>query len=507
VSGSLGSYVTTHLCHMCAREIYILVDETSQTERFRTESARQKGWKDFMKLDPNSKCWRCSGLPRPSPEDPAYVYDANGAGLCQACVVTPAVPVPSRSLAAIKSSFNIFHRDNKNKVIPVIYTPIQLGYLGSSLLRISATTRAFAFIFTPVKALAELYEHLLAALWEGATYAPRDVEDHGMMRGCKTLALSLSNTNDIRGLLRHFILMRTHPVLGPAIASDRVIMLSDAKIYKAIERETFATNADMPAIHRVLTRGRVDILDIGLHVVSKCSEHIISTYDCILDKYFGIVVRHAGGKGHFFSKMRLSTRLVLLSASYQAYTFHADLLNREFNKYPADPALNALMALHEWHIPLLIYYLQCIKLGRDTDVRVRRDAFDIWLTFLAPLMIVSIRQLGSAEYSKDLMQFHSKVLWWKEHVPDLFQTIRDNFGFMMDSESIELIHSWVANNCKNVNLKHSNSAQIQRAFLGRFCIQTFKSSLAGILGVPVSRGSKGKIATEQFDKVCACCGY
>lgn len=150
-------------------------------------------------------------------------------------------------------------------------------------------------------------------------------------------------------------------------------------------------------------------------------------------------------------------------------------------------------------------YSQCIKLGRDPDVEKCREAFDVWYKFLYPVMVILIRRVGSIEYSKVLLQFLGKVHWFEIHCPDFFGVLRDNFTFMMDSEPIELIHSWVANNCKRVHLKASDSAQVRRVFLGRFTIQYFKSSISSMLGMSARKESRSQMTAENYRKVFPTC--
>jgi hypothetical protein len=162
-----------------------------------------------------------------------------------------------------------------------------------------------------------------------------------------------------------------------------------------------------------------------------------------------------------------------------------------------------MIALHELHIPLLMYYAQCIRLGRDSSVEVRREAFDLWLHVLAPLMVVTITKLGSHEYGKGILQFTGKVLWLKENVPAAFDFMRDNFGLVLDSEPIELVHSWVANNVKSVKLASSDSDQVCDAFYGKHTIQKIKFGVAKILGMSASSSSRGgvNVTADAFLKV------
>ncbi len=497
IGGKVGSYVVVHFCHHVAASIYVGDDRTD-------------AWQDFMRIDQAAKCWRCSGLQRPGAQDPGYVPDSEGAGLCKTCIVNPPSAVPDESLEAIIGSFRAMFPLRENKFLPCLYLPILMDKLGLHLKSLCRLTNAFAWIFTPAAALSDAYTLLRASLADRKTYPMERVEDHRMMDRCKVIDLSLSNTNTIEGLLRHITLWNSHPILGWLLRSTRVLTLADVKIYKALERLKYSSDVDIVALQRVMRPGLFGFLDVGLHAISKYSEEKTVVYKEILEKYFEKIIKHQGGQGHFFSKMRLSTRMILLSAAYQAYAGstpdNAKCLNEAYNEFKTDEALGALMALHEWHIPLLIYYWQCFKLGRSEDVEVRREAFDVWFESLLPLMVVSMGQLGSQEYHKVLLQFQAKLHWLKEHCPEFFAVLRDNMALMLDSEPIELIHSWIVHNCKNINVEHSETDQVRGAFHGKTWTQAFKSQLAETLGESPAKGSKGPpTASGQFQAVRVSC--
>jgi len=248
----------------------------------------------------------------------------------------------------------------------------------------------------------------------------------------------------------------------------------------------------------VISRGLrgCHLLDCGLHVVNKFTEHIFLAFAPIIEIYFnGLVAR---GEGKFFKKTKLSLRLTVISVMFQAHLECRQELLDLRTEFPNDHVVESLVFLHEFLVPLVIYYHYCFKLGRDPKMETRRDMFDLWLSTLLPLTIVALHHIGSSEYGKVLMQFAGKILWWQDHDKAMFSFVRDNFANVLDGEFIELIHSWVVNNHSRVNFKATDYSQTRDAFLRKDKLQEVKDRLMQTLGINTTDPARSTQVRASF---------
>lgn len=486
IGGKIGAYVIAHYNHTCVKALQVAIE-------------RVAGWRNFMRLRPNETCWRCQGKEQPADGPHA---------LCHNCVVTPPTPIGEASLQAIKNSLRAaFPSLGDNMISPMLFSPVREGVFDNMLSAVARATDSSGTLHASREAMSYEYEQYRAAMQDRATYSIPQVEDPDRSGGALTISLTNSDTNNPLGLIRDMIKTITHPLIGPALAEKRFLYLADIKIYKAIEGLYHAINVCILYLLLSLPKGLLLLLDIGLRVVKKYSGCVWVTFDSIMEIYWNTLIGHAGGKGFFFKNPNLSSQLALFSAVYQAYArpseahgvpSNRDILLAAMSESPHDPVLASLVSLHELHLPLLMYYAQCIRLGRDQNLEVRREAFDVWFTILAPLMVVTIAKVGSHEYSKCLLQFLGKLHHLKEHQPDAFNGLRDNFANVMDSEPIELIYAWISNNCKCVNLEKSDSEHIMRGFFGKPIFQRIKFEISRMLGLSV-QSSRGGVSVTKED--------
>jgi hypothetical protein len=313
VGGNIGSYMVSHYCHSCVKVVQVAVEKLAS-------------WQDFMRMRPNETCWRCEGKEKPPASDPS-------AALCHACAVTPPTPLGEDQVATIKQDLRImFPVMNNNMISPLLFSPLREGALNVILADIAGVTDSCYSLHASREANAHAYEQFRAWRQDRATYSMQQAEDPERSGGALTLGLSHSDTNNPLGLIRDMKKTVTHPLIGPSLKVKRFILVSDIQIYTAIEHMLFSSNVDRKLLFRVFPRGMLNHLDVGLHVVSKCSEHIFATHASTLEIYWKYLIEHNGGKGLFFQKPKLSTRLALLSAVYQAYARKSDSPNSPSNK-------------------------------------------------------------------------------------------------------------------------------------------------------------------------------
>ena len=257
-------------------------------------------------------------------------------------------------------------------------------------------------------------------------------------------------------------------------------------------------------LYNVMPRGLrgCNILDSGLHVVGKYSEHIFLHYRALLNLLFRALVGPTGeGNLPPVHAPKLSVRMTVISLIFSSYdAAMRELFLEAAALAPLDPAVNALLALLEQHVPLVIYYAQCFRLGRSTNIETRRAAFDMWIGKLLGLVIIQIDHLGSTEYGKTLLQWACKVLWYKDNWLWMWHTLRDNFTLILDGEFIELIHSWVSNNFTRLDFSKTDFEQVVEAFMRKDWLQRAKAGLqesGGCAPEPVPRHTRDFVAMEE----------
>ena len=508
IGGKIGSYFSSHVCHMAGKVVT-------------APSVLGLGWV----FDSNTKtsCWRCRDEPRPSGED--SVPDCQGAGLCRLCIMRPPTVVDKGCLDKITKSVKRWcrmrtprpTRAQLSRMTADAARPMQhclmIVFLSAIILRSNASTnfqdcttlfnlgltaQASPTTFTSTPALFSIYAQHAQAWDEDKSYPLHHVERPMFTQGSRVIDVSCYNTNTVFGLLGHHILITSHMLLGPFLQKNMVALLADSRCYGLIERLWYNTKVLKALLCKVISRGLrgCHLLDCGLHVVNKFTEHIFLAFAPIIEIYFnGLVAR---GEGKFFKKTKLSLRLTVISVMFQAHLECRQELLDLRTEFPNDHVVESLVFLHEFLVPLVIYYHYCFKLGRDPKMETRRDMFDLWLSTLLPLTIVALHHIGSSEYGKVLMQFAGKILWWQDHDKAMFSFVRDNFANVLDGEFIELIHSWVVNNHSRVNFKATDYSQTRDAFLRKDKLQEVKDRLMQTLGINTTDPARSTQVRASF---------
>lgn len=474
IGGKHGGYVHQDLTHIAFKRI---VPPSVQPHKM------------YITEDDTTSCWRCEkDGKRPEEGSPGYVSDSQGGGLCDLCIrAGPPQVLDPDCLQSMKDCLGKFDVGDAPAIEtggilpPFFLASCQLGAFGEELKGIFAVSSAAGSIFATVDAVLDMYECNCRAWDDQATYDPVDVE--GYTAGSRVIDLSARHSGTQIGLLGMYLLVNTHPILAPFFKNKRMFLLSDSKCFYAVRRWASAQNIDRSLLYKVIPDGLRggQLLDTGLHVISKHSEWIFKRFDVLISLYWKALVKRGSGK--FFLKPRLSTRLALLSATFMAYDKGMqDMLLRAFFEYPSDPTLQVLVNLHECHIPLLMAYHSVFKLGRSPDVEIRRKMFDLWLEKLLPLMVVHIWNIGSDNYGKVLILFWGDLLWWKRHDPSAFSCVRDNFSNALDGEFIELIHSWIVQNFPRQSRTQTDYESARKLFLQKDLLQGMKAGLQETLG-------------------------
>ena len=340
---------------------------------------------------------------------------------------------------------------------------------------------------------------------DGKTHDPRLQArgGSGIMDDTEVIAALLVSSNTTPGMMRAVQMARMHPVLGRLLDGHATPLLVDAKIYKCLQRLWWAAHIDRSLLAQWWPRGMYVALGIGLHVYKKLDERVSEVFAAPLRILFENMCGVKGDKkGRYFEKAKLSQRLVfyapILVSMHEGGLAH---LTAKLAENPENEALRALHLLLTQHLPLIFLHMAMVRLASSSDPADRKRAFDVIREQLLPEIILSMHALGSAEYTKLLLQYFSQLLWWEQHRPDIFDAFLRHPAAQTNEESIELVHAFIAIHNTIVRMAKADSDTTAQAFLDRGPLMMLKKVFDELAGLNSGGHTQGSADSQLREDV------
>jgi len=253
------------------------------------------------------------------------------------------------------------------------------------------------------------------------------------MQFTHVLGLLAVCSNTTEGLLTMLLMLRCHPILGPIMDSRSVPLLCDVKLYKTLIRLFFNKDIDQELLVLFWPAGLVLFLGVGLHLYKKLIEKICIVFSGILRPLFEDLARSGGEQnaGNWFNKAKMSKFVTFLGALQLALA-HREEFDSLCLDFPRDPLVLALRMLLQVYVPLAFLTMATVRLSASPREADRKRAFEILHQQILPQMVVHFRQLGSPEYSKICLEYSTRLEYWREHRPDIYDMFVTNGARVMN---------------------------------------------------------------------------